>query len=190
MAITFSPSKIPNVQRKIPFTKTINVSDDLNGNITSVNVSLQGEVEPNVSISTTNTSFTISGVYRKGWVDSAKYVRKGSSDLIENSTTLDDIDAIPANQELYEYFPDPRKSLTKTYSVIVTYTPFESSNTTETFSLEHIVENNIQNFTTYINSYFNPEVEPYVFTFVWTNDNGDNMIWLNAENKSVTWEAN
>jgi len=189
MALSLSPqSEIPRVRRKSTFSRTVTVTPGDSETINSISVALQGDEEPNINIVTGNNSFTISGVYRKGFSDSAKYINEGSSDLLETPVSLTDIDNIPPDKELFEYFPDNKTSITKTYSVSVNYNNLETGNTTENFTMTHIVENNVQQFTTFINSYYNPDASPYVLRFVWTNINGENIEWTNNLNETLYWE--
>jgi len=189
MALSLSPqSEIPRVRRKSTFSRTVTVTPGDSETINSISVALQGDEEPNINIVTGNNSFTISGVYRKGFSDSAKYINEGSSDLLETPVSLTDIDNIPPDKELFEYFPDNKTSITKTYSVSVNYNNLETGNTTENFTMTHIVENNVQQFTTFINSYYNPDASPYVLRFVWTNINGENIEWTNNLNETIYWE--
>jgi hypothetical protein len=189
MALSLSPqTEIPRVKRKSTFSRTVTVTAGESETINSISVVLQGEEEPDVNIIAGNTSFTISGVYRKGFSDSAKYITDGSSDLLETPVSLTDIDNIPSGKELFEYFPDTKTSITKTYSVSVNYNNLETGNTTENFTMTHIVENNVQQFTTFINSYYNPDAVPYILRFVWTNQNGENIEWTNNLNETIYWE--
>jgi len=189
MALTFSPqSEIPRVKRKSTFSRTVNIAAGESESINSISVSLQGEIEPDINIVTGNTSFTIFGVYRKGFFDSAKYITDGSSDLLETPVSLTDIDNIPSDKELFEYLPDTKTSITKTYSISVNYNNYETGNTTENFTMTHIVENNVQQFTTFINNYYNPDASPYVLRFVWTNINGETINWVNNQNETLYWE--
>lgn len=189
MALSLSPqSEIPRVRRKSTFSRTVTVTTGESESINSISVTLQGETEPNINIVTGTNSFTISGVYRKGFSDSAKYITEGSSDLLETPVALTDIDNIPSGKELFEYFPDTQTSITKTYSVSVNYNNLETGNTTENFTLTHIVENNVQQFTTFINNYYNPDAPPYVLRFIWTNTNGETIDWVNNQNETIYWE--
>lgn len=189
MALSLSPqSEIPRVRRKSTFIRTVTVTAGESETVNSISVALQGEVEPNISIVTGNNSFTISGVYRKGFSDSAKYITEGSSDLLETPVSLTDIDNIPSDKELFEYLPDTQTSITKTYSISVNYNSVETGNTTENFTMTHIVENNVQQFTTFINSYYNPDAAPYILRFVWTNIDGENIEWINNQNETLYWE--
>ena len=189
MALSLSPqSEIPRVRRKSTFIRTVTVTAGESETVNSISVVLQGEVEPNISIVTGNNSFTISGVYRKGFSDSAKYITEGSSDLLETPVSLTDIDNIPSDKELFEYLPDTQTSITKTYSVSVNYNNLETGNTIENFTMTHIVENNVQQFTTFINNYYNPDAPPYVLRFVWTNIDGETINWVNNQNETLYWE--
>jgi hypothetical protein len=149
MTISISPSTLPTVKRYETFSSTITASANASEVITSVTC-VKNFTDSNVVIANGTTSVTISGKHTTAFQnDEAKYVEKGSSDLLQTPTVVYSFSDVPPNKDLYEANQDPGPAVTRTYDVTVNY--FIGS---ETFVVSQVVENDETVAYNFLRNYF------------------------------------
>lgn len=124
MTITSNPANtLPSVIRYEDFSVTISYSSsDANVTITSAKC-VKNFVDANVYVANGTNSVTISHQHWTGFQqDEVKYVEKGSSDLLQVPTILNNIGDTPPNKDVYEVNQDPTEGIYRTYTVTVNYT--------------------------------------------------------------------
>ena len=152
MSVTLNPENPSPAIRNTDFNFTVNVSAP--GDITSIDVVLTGEPEP-INISIASSSFTVSGQYLTGFTDTLTYVSEGSSDLIEDPTSVVGIENMPADKALFDLDQDRKQSLTRSYTVTVKYTDDETMSTaTSQSTLNHVVLNDLEGIRSFMANYF------------------------------------
>lgn len=128
---------------------TITAIGDAGEIFESVTASLQ-ENEPGVSIVSRVDSVTIQGKYiNDPFLDTFKYVSKGSSDKIESPTIVVGVANMPSKKELYELNQDTRENSIRTYNVTVV-----SDLGTDVFVVTHKIYNEWEGIRSFIDTYY------------------------------------
>jgi len=155
MAIVLDPaSELPSVTRDVAFSTTVSATGDAGETILSVSAELVGEpLEPLVNIFNSESSSTLSGQFKNGFVDVFQYVSKGSSAKIEIPTVVIGQENVPLNQDLFDLNQDKNQFINRTVSVTVEY---EDMGAPGTFSatLTQLVYNNLDAMKDFMGGYF------------------------------------
>ena len=151
MAISITPDdEIAEVIRGQSFTATVSASADASEVIDEVTASLQGGVESGIIITPGVTSVSISGTYEDAFVDQFSYVERGSSNLIENPTTVIGTNNLPSGKDFFSLNQDTRNIITRTYTITVTY----DGGSTEDFTITHDIVNTLEAIRSFVASYY------------------------------------
>lgn len=116
-----SLTELPNVIRNQNFGSLSNNIITEDGEVVIDVQVVPDKSDVGITITTTDSSITISGSYEEQFNDRGEYVSKGSSNKIEEPTVFTNIIDLPPNQDLYEYIQDPKPQEIITYSVTITY---------------------------------------------------------------------
>jgi hypothetical protein len=88
--------------------------------ISSVSGKLVGSPEePNITITGGSNTVRITGKHINAFTDKFKYVESGKTDLIANVTEIEGRGSMPPDKNLYNLDQDRRKSITRTYELLV-----------------------------------------------------------------------
>jgi hypothetical protein len=115
---TLSKESLVTVTRYQNFTDNIDIIPT--GTVTEVTCVSEGQQDSGISISSSLSSITISGVNKDiPWNDIGIYVEKGSSDLLETPKQVIGISNIPPGKDLISYSQDLKQQVIKNYNVTV-----------------------------------------------------------------------
>lgn len=106
--------------------------------------------EPGLTITPGTTSVTIFGKFTDPFVDTFKYVSKGSSDIVEEPTIVVGVANVPRDKELYDLSQDRKLFELKTYTVIVTYDDTQ----TEQFIVTQKILNDLEGIRSFMDTYY------------------------------------
>jgi hypothetical protein len=151
MSITYSPDPVTPATRGQTFSTTVTFSY-LTGSITSVVATLDS-VGDEITIVNSSSSFTISGRYLSGWQDEFYYVAAGESINTAPTETAINIANMPANKNLFELKQDLQATVTKTYSVEVSWTDELLASGTTTVTVPHDVVNDLEAIRIFMDNY-------------------------------------
>lgn len=118
--------------------------------IESVTATLE-ENEPGVLITGGETSVTISGRYGDPFLDTFKYVDKGSSTKLQTPRTAVGASNLPPNKDYYDLDQDLRKDTTRNYTVTVIA---NAGAVTQTFEVTHKILNDLDGIKTFVEEYY------------------------------------
>lgn len=149
--ITLSPTTLSDITRNTTFNNVITITPEEGETINTISVT-PSAIDTHVTITTSvlNSRVTISGMYVSGFHDNAKYVSKGSSDLLETPTVVNSLDALPPNKDLFEFNQDGTPSISINYVISVKY----ESEVIDTKTLTQTVRNSTSLGYNILNSYF------------------------------------
>lgn len=153
MANVLSPNTLVAVTRGVAITpETVYIVDDTTNAVASyVSITVTPNVaDTNVIITTTNSSFTFSGKYVAGFIDTIKYVEKGSSDLAQTPTVFNGLYNVPANKDLFYVLGDTNQSIIINYTVNAVF----SNSSYTTFNITRTVNNDGVSVYNFLTDYF------------------------------------
>lgn len=153
MANVLSPNTLVAVTRGVAITpETVYIVDETTNVVASyASITVTPSVaDSNVSISKTTGSFTFSGKYVAGFIDTIKYVEKGSSDLAQTPTVFNSLYNVPANKDLFYVLGDTRQSITIDYTVNAVF----SNSSYNTFTISRTVNNDGVSVYNFLTDYF------------------------------------
>lgn len=163
MTITSSPeSVLPTVSRFETFSTTVTISassesfDPVSntivispGEVYSVNC-VPNFLDVEIVIANGTSSFTVGGMHTTAFsADEVKYVEKGSSDILETPTVINNFADVPLNKDIFEANQDPSEKTIRTYTVYVN-SSVGSANLTYT----QTVENDVTAGYNFLRNYF------------------------------------
>jgi hypothetical protein len=151
-----SPTEIQSTARS---ARTVNATitalgDEMESNII-VSASSTGISEPGITVTSGPILATIIGKYVDPFLDTFKYVSKGSSDKIESPTIIVGVQNMPSKKELYDLNQDTRQFETKTYQITVNYDDEFLVPGTETFTVTQKILNDLESIRSFIDTYYN-----------------------------------
>jgi hypothetical protein len=153
MSVTWSPNPVTPVSRGIPFSPLTVTMSYSPGSVTSVTATLN-DTGDEIEISNGSNSFTISGRYLSGWEDIFNYYPGNESSGTSESLQAINISNMPPDQNLYNLTQDMAPSVTKTYSVEVSWTDSETfSSGTTTVTVPHEVQNDWEAIRYFMDNY-------------------------------------
>jgi hypothetical protein len=153
LANVLSPNTLVAVTRGVAITpETVYIVDDTTNAVASyVSITVTPNVaDTNVIITTTNSSFTFSGKYVAGFIDTIKYVEKGSSDLAQTPTVFNGLYNVPANKDLFYVLGDTNQSIIINYTVNAVF----SNSSYTTFNITRTVNNDGVSVYNFLTDYF------------------------------------
>lgn len=106
--------------------------------------------ESGLTITPGNTSVTIVGKFTDPFVDTFKYVSKGSSDKIEDATVVVGVANMPRDKELYDLSQDTKLFELKTFTITVTYDDTE----TQQFIVTQKIINDLEGIRSFMDTYY------------------------------------
>lgn len=142
MAISYTPELLSPATRGVNFSMSISFSGDEDETVTSVVATLEGE-QDEIVITSSSSSFTVSGKYISGWQDVFTYVEAGESDKTDTPKSAINIANMPDQKNLYDLAQDQTESIIRTYNVTVEYDSLVGPGGSSTFSIPHQVNNNL-----------------------------------------------
>jgi len=150
-----SPTEIQSTTRSV---RTINATitasgDEMESNII-VSASSTGISEPGITVTSGSILATIIGKYVDPFLDTFKYVSKGSSNKIETPTIVVGVQNVPSKKELYDLTQDTRQFETKTYQITVNYEDEFLVLGTETFTVTQKIMNDLEGIRSFMDTYY------------------------------------
>ncbi len=151
-----TPTEIQSTTRSVrEVNATITASgDEMESNII-VSASSTGVSEPGITITSGPILATIVGKFADPFLDTFKYVSKGSSNKIETPTTVVGVQNMPPKKELFDLNQDTRLSKLKTYQITVNYDDEFLVPGTETFTVTQKILNDLESIRSFIDTYYN-----------------------------------
>ena len=142
-----------------PGTDTVITSTVRVGTINAT-VTAEGDDDENITnvTSTTHTGITVTsgtdsctlvGTYEDSYSDTFTYVEKGKSDLNSTPETVVGLSNLPSGKTFYNLGQDNRNSVTKSYTVSVTY-----DGVTENFTVTHDINNSFDAIKDAVDTYY------------------------------------
>ena len=150
MSIIASPSSVLNpVVRNETFSQTITFTADALEVITSANC-VKNFVDSSVVVANGVFTVVINGKHDTAFnSDEIKYVEKGSSDILQEPTILNNVSLVPPDKDLYEFNQDPSEGKIRTYTVTVTH-----SAGSNVFTFSQFVDNDVTLGYNFLQDYF------------------------------------
>ena len=150
-----SPTEIQSTARSV---RTVNATitasgDEMESNIVVSAIST-GVSELGVVITSGPILATIIGKYADPFLDTFKYVSKGSSDKIETPTIIVGVQKMPLKKELYDLNQDTRLFELKTYQITVNYDDEFLVPGTETFTVTQKIMNDLEGIRSFMDTYY------------------------------------
>jgi hypothetical protein len=147
---TISPEIIPDTTRAVKSINIVVTATPVIGQIIlSVNATLDS-IEPDVKITSGETSVSIVGTYKDPFEDFLTYVERGSSNLLETPKTVEGISNLPPQKDFYELNQDRKRLAVRTYTITVNF----MSGPAETFILTHDILNDLEGMRSFVSSYY------------------------------------
>jgi hypothetical protein len=151
-----TPTEIQSTTRSVrdvnaPITAS---GDEMESNIIVI-ASSTGVSEHGITITSGPILATIVGKYADPFLDTFKYVSKGSSNKIETPTTVVGVQNMPPKKELFDLNQDTRLSELKTYQITVNYDDEFLVPGTETFTVTQKILNDLESIRSFIDTYYN-----------------------------------
>ena len=151
-----TPATLPDVTRSTSFSSSIKITPEEGETVNSVSIT-PSVIDSHVTVTLdvvkemdADSTVTWSGMYVSGFHDNAKYVNKGSSDLIETPTTVNSLDAIPPNKDLFQFNQDGVASIAVSYVIEVKY----DSQTIDTETVTQTIRNSTSLGYNILNNYY------------------------------------
>lgn len=151
---TLSKETLVTVTRYQNFTDSIEITPT--GTVTEVTCVSQGQQDSGITISTSLSSITISGLNRDvPWDDIALYVEKGSSDKLETPRRVVGTGNIPPGKDLISYAQDLKNQIVKTYNITVKEEdPLTFEETVTNFTVTQTISNDWSSGTQFVRNYY------------------------------------
>ena len=151
-----TPTEIQSTTRSVrAVNATITASgDEMESNIV-VSATLTGVSEPDIIITPGPILVTIIGKFIDPFLDTFKYVNRGSSDKIETPTTVVGVQNVPPKKELFDLNQDTRLFELKTYQITVNYDDEFLVPGTETFTVTQKIMNDLESIRSFVDTYYN-----------------------------------
>ena len=147
------------IQSTIRSVREVNATITASGDETETNIivsaSLTGVSQPDITITSGPILVTIIGKYVDSFLDTFKYVNKGSSDKIETPTTVVGVQNVPPTKELFDLSQDTRLFELKTYLITVNYDDALLVPGTETFTVTQQIINDLEGIRSFMDTYYN-----------------------------------
>ena len=143
------------VIRQNYFENQFNVDPTAGETILTVTCVDDAGIKNGIEIITTTSSVIIRGSYLdKDYLDTATFVSKGSSNLLEQPTTVTGISNIPQNKDMYEYKQDLSPDRQVYYTITVESMSLLLIPMSETFTIWHWNKNDWSSGTAFVKKYY------------------------------------
>ena len=156
VSLTISPAgddPLTQIESTLRSVRTVNAiitpTGDAGEVINSVTATLLN-VDGDIVITSGTSSVSIVGKYDDFFLDTFQYVSKGSSDKIENPTSVVGASNVPPNKELFDLDQDLRQLETIEYEIIVEY----NSGFFASFTVTHDIINELEAIRVFMDEYF------------------------------------
>jgi hypothetical protein len=162
VSLTISPAgddPLTQIESTLRSVRTVNASITPTGDAGEVINSVTAtpiNVDGDIVITSGTSSVSIVGKYDDPFLDTFQYVSKGSSNKIENSTSVVGISNVPPNKELFDLDQDLRQLETIEYEITVEYDDEFFAPATETFTVTHDIINDLEAIRSFLDSYVVP----------------------------------
>lgn len=133
---------------------TITASGDEGETIDSISFQLDGTPEPGLTITSNEDTLNIVGKFIDPFLDTFKYVEKGSSDKIEEPTIVVGVANMPSNKDLYELNQDTRLFEMKTYRITVNYEDEFFVSNSANFIVTQKILNDLEGIRSFMDTYY------------------------------------
>ncbi|MGY9107793.1 MAG: hypothetical protein ACKVG0_14950 [Alphaproteobacteria bacterium] len=141
VAVTVNPGSgtvITAVDRVGTINATVTAAGDDGETITNVT----STTYTGITMSGGEDNCTLIGTYEDGWTDIFTYVEQGYSNLNSTPTSITGTANLPDDKVVYDLSQDTTNSITKTYTITVSYEDDASSaQTPENFTVTHVINN-------------------------------------------------
>ncbi len=125
--------------------------------ITNVTCTVDG-TEPDLVITPSTTSVTLTGSFVDPFVDTFTYVEPGRSDLDSTPVTVTSIPNMPADKTMYDLDQDMTAYTTKTFTVVVSWESGPTGSLTaqpdESFTVTMKINNEWEGIRSFIDTYY------------------------------------
>ena len=141
VAVTVAPGSgtvVTEVDRVGTINATVTAAGDDGETITNVT----STTYTGITVADGEDNCTLIGTYEDGWTDTFTYVEQGYSNLNSTPTSVTGVSNLPDNKVVYDLAQDTTNSITKTYTITVSYEDDASSaQTPENFTVTHVINN-------------------------------------------------
>lgn len=151
MAVSVDNTPPPAI-RGNNFSFTVSFSETTGGSINSVNVSFDKLGDP-ITITEGISSFSSQGIYYADWQDIFTYVDTNESNKSQTPKTKININQMPPDKNLYNLNQDLRDSINRVYTCTVSYTDNLGSTGSDTISIVHTVNNDLETIRSFMDNY-------------------------------------
>ena len=103
-----------------------------------------------ITMTTGTTSCTLIGSYVDPFTDTFQYVEATSSDKLSTPVTVTGLANLPSDKRFYNLGQDTTASVTKSYTITVTY----NTTSTSTFTVTHVINNTWDAIYSAVNTYY------------------------------------
>jgi hypothetical protein len=160
VSLTISPAgddPLTQIEFTLRSSRTVNATISAAGDAGEVINSVTAELKSvgaDVVITPSSSSVTIVGRYDDPFLDTFQFVSKGSSNKIENPTSVIGVSNVPPNKELFDLDQDLRQLETIEYEITVEYDDEFFAPATETFTVTHDIINELEAIRSFMDEYF------------------------------------
>ena len=165
MSVSITPdvaTGLPDITRP-NFTMNTSVSASASGSgsnqaaVTNVSATVQG-TQPNLVITPSTTSVSITGTLSDPFVDSFTYVEQGKTNLNTTPPTVVGTDNMPADKVMYDLNQDGSSYVSEFFDITVQWEEGPAGNlvaqTPATFTLELKIYNEWEGIRSFISNYY------------------------------------
>lgn len=151
ISVSVSPGSgtvVTAVNRTGAINATVTASTDDEENETINNVT--STTHTGITMTAGTTSCTLVGNYVDSFTDTFQYVEATSSDKLSTPVTVTGLANLPSGKRFYNLGQDTTASVTKSYTVTVTYNDDE----TQGFTVTHVINNTWDAIYNAVNTYY------------------------------------
>ena len=151
ISVSVSPGSgtvVTAVNRTGTINATVTAATDDAGSETINNVT--STTHTGITMTAGTTSCTLVGSYVDPFTDTFKYVEATSSDLLSTPVTVTGLANLPSDKRFYHTGQDTTASVTKSYTITVTY----NTSSTSTFTVTHVINNTWDAIYSAVNTYY------------------------------------
>jgi hypothetical protein len=151
ISVSVSPGSgtvVTAVNRTGTISATVTAATDDPDNETINNVT--STTHTGITMTTGTTSCTLIGSYVDPFTDTFQYVEATSSDKLSTPVTVTGLANLPSDKRFYNLGQDTTASVTKSYTITVTY----NTTSTSTFTVTHVINNTWDAIYSAVNTYY------------------------------------
>ena len=151
ISVSVSPGSgtvVTAVNRVGTINATVTAATDDADNETINNVT--STTHTGITMTASTTTCTLVGTYEDSFTDTFKYVEATSSDLLSTPVTVTGLANLPSDKRFYNLGQDTTASVTKSYTVTVTY----NTTSTQNFTVTHVINNTWDAIYSAVDTYY------------------------------------